>query len=93
MGIDFPIFFGITLQSILGNFILLYARGDESKDKFKLLIGYFLFFTGLSGSYLSGKSIWLPVFWDRSLPAARGRCKIRRPSRRAAALPAGRPSK
>lgn len=66
MGIDFPILFGITLQSILGNFILLYARGDESKDKFKLLIGYFLFFTGLSGSYLSGKSIWLPVFWEVS---------------------------
>lgn len=65
-GLDFPIFFGLSLQAVLGNFILLYARGDEEKDKFKLLIGYLLFFTGLSGSYLAGKSVWLPVFWEVS---------------------------
>lgn len=65
-GLDFPLFFGLVLQAVLGNFILLYARGDETKERIKVLIGYFLFFTGLSGSYLVGKSIWLPVFWEVS---------------------------
>ena len=37
-GLDFPIFFGLSLQAVLGNFILLYARVDEEKDKFKLLM-------------------------------------------------------
>ena len=50
IGLDFPIFFGISLQAVLGNFILLYVRGDEGQERFKILIGYFLFFTGLSGS-------------------------------------------
>ena len=66
IGLDFPIFFGISLQAVLGNFILLYVRGDEGQERFKILIGYFLFFTGLSGSYLAGKTVWLPVFWEVS---------------------------
>ena len=45
-GLDFPLFFGLVLQAVLGNFILLYARGDETKEGIKVLIGYFLFFTG-----------------------------------------------
>jgi len=65
-GLDFPIFFGLCLQAFLGNFILIYAKSDESKDRLKVMIGYLLFFTGLSGSFLAGKSIWLPVFWEVS---------------------------
>jgi hydrogenase-4 component B len=65
-GIDLPIFFGLILQTILGSIILLYSNGYETKEKNKVSIGYFLFFLGLSGSFLSGKSIWLCIFWEVS---------------------------
>ncbi len=66
MGLDFPLFFGLLLQAILGNFVLIYVRGYETKEHASILVGYFLFFAGLSGAYLAGKSIWLPVFWEIS---------------------------
>lgn len=66
LGIDFPIFFGLSLQAVLGNILLLYVRGDETKERVKILVGYFLFFAGLSGSYLAGKTVWLPVCWEIS---------------------------
>ncbi|MBK8395309.1 MAG: formate hydrogenase [Leptospiraceae bacterium] len=65
-GIDFPLFFGLSVQAIVGNFILVYVRGDEVREKLKIFTGYLLFFTGLSGSYLAGKTVWLPVFWEVS---------------------------
>ena len=61
-GLDFPIFFGLCLQAFLGNFILIYAKSDESKDRLKVMIGYLLFFTGLSGSFLAGKSFGFLFF-------------------------------
>ena len=56
-GLIFLFYLELHLQSILGNFILLYARGDESKDKFKLLIGYFYFYW----------TFWLLPFWKKYL--------------------------
>ncbi|NUM41525.1 MAG: formate hydrogenase [Leptospiraceae bacterium] len=67
-GEDFPIFVGLLLQVLIGNAILFYIRGYE-KDKKplpKIYFGYFLFFLGLSGSFLAGKTIWLLIFWETS---------------------------
>ncbi|HMV42581.1 MAG TPA: proton-conducting transporter membrane subunit [Leptospiraceae bacterium] len=66
MGLDFPLLFGLCIQAVIGNFILIYARGYETKERGKIIFGYFLFFAGLSGAYLAGKTIWLPVFWEIS---------------------------
>lgn len=65
-GLDFPLLFGLCIQAIVGNFILVYARGYKTKEREKILFGYLLFFAGLSGAYLAGKNIWLPVFWEVS---------------------------
>ncbi len=68
IGEDFPVFVGLLLQMIIGNLILFYARGYvEKKEKLvKIYMGYFLFFAGITGSYLVGKSVWLLFFWEIS---------------------------
>ncbi|MCB1143399.1 MAG: formate hydrogenase [Leptospiraceae bacterium] len=66
LGKDFPIFFGLLIQAVVGNLILFYVRGYESKNLNKIYLGYFIFFLGLSGSYLLGKSFWLLFFWELS---------------------------
>ena len=63
LGEDFPILFGLLLQGILGNIILFYVRGYEHKNLNKIFFGYFIFFLGLSGSYLSGKNFLLLFFY------------------------------
>lgn len=70
VGEDFPIFFGLTLQAVAGSVILLYARGYEHKNQIKIYIGYLIFFLGLSGSYLSGKTFLLLFFWEISTVGA-----------------------
>jgi formate hydrogenlyase subunit 3/multisubunit Na+/H+ antiporter MnhD subunit len=69
-GEDFPILFGLGLQAILGNIILFYVRGYEHKNLNKIFLGYFIFFLGLSGSYLSGKNFLLLFFWEISTVGA-----------------------
>ncbi|MCB1189366.1 MAG: formate hydrogenase [Leptospiraceae bacterium] len=64
LGIDFPLFMGLVIQAIVGNIILLYVRGYEHDKLKQIFIGYFLFFGGLSGSYLAGKSSWLWFYWE-----------------------------
>ncbi|HNO24280.1 MAG TPA: formate hydrogenase, partial [Leptospiraceae bacterium] len=70
VGEDFPIFFGLTLQAVAGSVILLYARGYEHKNQIKIYTGYLIFFLGLSGSYLSGKTFLLLFFWEISTVGA-----------------------
>ncbi|MBK6605128.1 MAG: formate hydrogenase [Leptospiraceae bacterium] len=70
LGEDFPILFGLLLQGILGNIILFYVRGYEHKNLNKIFFGYFIFFLGLSGSYLSGKNFLLLFFWEISTVGA-----------------------
>lgn len=70
LGADFPLFFGLLLQALIGNIILFYARGYEHKNEIKILFGYLVFFFGLSGSYLAGKSFWLLFFWEISTVGA-----------------------
>lgn len=67
LGQDFPLFFGLLLQSILGSILLIYVYGYEDlKKRMPVFIGYSIFFIGLVGSYLSGKTIWLCLFWEVS---------------------------
>ena len=70
LGKDFPLLFGLSLQAIIGNVILVYARGYEHKKLPKIFLGYLIFFMGLSGSYLTGKSFWLLFFWEISTVGA-----------------------
>jgi formate hydrogenlyase subunit 3/multisubunit Na+/H+ antiporter MnhD subunit len=70
LGSDFPMLFGLVLQAIIGNLILFYAKGYEHKNLIKIFFGYFIFFMGLSGSYLAGKSFWLLFFWEVSTVGA-----------------------
>lgn len=69
-GTDFPIFVGLILQAILGNFILYYVKGYEGKARNLVFVGYFIFFLGLSGAYLSGKTIWIAFWWEVSTVGA-----------------------
>ncbi|MBK8399155.1 MAG: formate hydrogenase [Leptospiraceae bacterium] len=70
LGNDFPILFGLVLQAILGNIVLFYVRGYEHKNINKIFLGYFIFFLGLSGSYLAGKNFALLFFWEISTVGA-----------------------
>lgn len=65
-GIDFPIFIGLLINAVLGTILLLYIQAEDSKNKLKIFIGYTIFFIGITGSYISGKSIWLILFWELS---------------------------
>jgi formate hydrogenlyase subunit 3/multisubunit Na+/H+ antiporter MnhD subunit len=70
LGVDFPLLFGLTLQAFLGNIVLFYVRGYEHKNLNKIFFGYFIFFFGLSGSYLAGKNFLLLFFWEISTVGA-----------------------
>ncbi len=61
-----PLVMGLVLQAILGISIFLFSIGENSHRKSGVALGYSLFFMGLSGSYLSGKSLYLPFFWELS---------------------------
>jgi formate hydrogenlyase subunit 3/multisubunit Na+/H+ antiporter MnhD subunit len=62
----FPLITGLLLQAVTGFSIFLYSLGEESKNRNGVLIGYILFFSGLAGSYFSGRSIYLPFCWELS---------------------------
>jgi formate hydrogenlyase subunit 3/multisubunit Na+/H+ antiporter MnhD subunit len=62
----FPLIFGICLQSLVGFSIFLFTIGENSHRKAGVSLGYSLFFIGLSGSYFSGRSLFLPFFWELS---------------------------
>ncbi|MCE9500399.1 MAG: formate hydrogenase [Leptospira sp.] len=66
MGADFPLGFGLLLQIFIGIPILIYVRGYEKIHHTRISFGYFLFFIGLTGSYLISKSVWLLFFWELS---------------------------
>jgi formate hydrogenlyase subunit 3/multisubunit Na+/H+ antiporter MnhD subunit len=70
MGKEFPLFVGLSLQALIGNLIFIYARGYEQRKLSKIFLGYLIFFLGLSGSYLAGKSFWLLFFWEISTVGA-----------------------
>lgn len=66
LGNDFPLFFGLSLQAVIGTVILIYVRGYEKEDLSSIYFGYLLLYMGLSGAYLSGKTFWFPAFWELS---------------------------
>jgi formate hydrogenlyase subunit 3/multisubunit Na+/H+ antiporter MnhD subunit len=62
----FPLITGLLLQAVTGFSIFLYSLGEESKNRNGVLIGFILFFSGLAGSYFSGRTIYLPFCWELS---------------------------
>lgn len=63
---NLPSIVGLSIQVLAGIGIFLFT-GDRNGGRFRLLqFGYILFFSGLTGSYLSGKSLYLPFFWEFS---------------------------
>ena len=63
---EFPLIIGLILQAVTGFSIFLYSLGEESKNQKGILFGYILFFSGLAGSYFSGRTIYLPFSWELS---------------------------
>lgn len=63
---NFPIVMGFVLQFIAGISLFIYTGGRGEGNHIKIQTGYILFFLGLSGSYYSGKSLYLPFFWELS---------------------------
>lgn len=66
LGVDFPLGIGLLLQFVIGIPILFYQHGIERDKRTVISVGYFLLFAGLSGSFLAGKTLWLPIFWELS---------------------------
>ncbi len=64
LGIDFPIFIGLLINAILGTILYLFIYSINRKNKIKNFLSYTIFFIGITGSYISGKSIWLIFFWE-----------------------------
>lgn len=63
---NLPLAIGVVLQVLAGIAIFLYS-GKRDGEKYSLVqFGYILFFAGLTGSYFSGKSLYLPFFWEFS---------------------------
>lgn len=63
---NLTILFGLVLQGFLGSFIFFYIRGYEVKNQNLVYFGYSIIFLGLSGAYLSEKSVWFLFFWELS---------------------------
>ncbi|PJZ75045.1 hypothetical protein CH373_03215 [Leptospira perolatii] len=61
---QFPLLVGLGLQFVCGSILIHYVYGYEYRNRGWILFGYLIFFGGLAGSYLSGKSHWLWIFWE-----------------------------
>ncbi|MCB1159700.1 MAG: hypothetical protein H7A25_09325 [Leptospiraceae bacterium] len=67
---NWPLFLVLFLQGLIGNIALLYVRAYEDKRNWSLhYTAYFLFFTGLSAIYFTGKTNWIWFFWELSASA------------------------